>query len=47
MSLKFNIDRPKVSDEEISKHKDFQKLVEKFKQQSLKKGAGRRDLVEA
>ncbi len=40
MSLKFNIDRPKVSDEEISKHKDFQKLVEKFKQQSLKKAQG-------
>jgi hypothetical protein len=40
MSLKFNIDRPKVSDEEISKHQNFQKLVEQFKQQSLKKAQG-------
>ncbi len=33
----FNIDRPKVSDEEINKRKDFDKLVNRFKQQSLQK----------
>lgn len=37
MSLKFNIDRPKISDEEIDKHKDFEKLVKQFKQQSVQK----------
>jgi hypothetical protein len=40
MSLKFNIDRPKASDEEINKQKNFKELVEKFKQQSLKKAQG-------
>jgi len=37
MEPKFNIDRPKVSDEEINKHKDFNQLVKQFKEQSLKK----------
>ncbi|MBL7930365.1 MAG: hypothetical protein JNL60_00600 [Bacteroidia bacterium] len=40
MSLKFNIDRPKASDEEIEKRKNFKELVERFKQQSLKKAQG-------
>jgi len=33
----FNIDRPRISDEEIDKHKDFNQLVKQFKQQSLQK----------
>jgi len=37
MQPKFNTDRPKVSDEEINKHKDFDKLVKQFKEQSLQK----------
>ncbi len=37
MAPKFNIDRPKVTDEELDKHKDFNELVKKFKQQSLQK----------
>jgi hypothetical protein len=37
MTPKFNIDRPKISDEEINKHKDFDKLVRQFKQQSIQK----------
>jgi hypothetical protein len=37
MQPKFNIDRPKVSDDEINKHKDFDKLVKQFKEQSIKK----------
>lgn len=41
MEPKFNINREKVSDEEINKHKDFNKLVQQFKQQSLQKA--RRD----
>lgn len=40
MSLNFNIDRPKASDEEIEKQKNFKELVERFKQQSLKKARG-------
>ncbi len=40
MSLKFNIDRPKASDEEIDKQKNFKELVDRFKQQSLKKAQG-------
>lgn len=40
MSPKFNIDRPRISDEEIDKHKDFSHLVEQFKQQSLKQARG-------
>ncbi|MDI1353525.1 MAG: hypothetical protein PSX36_01315 [bacterium] len=40
MSLKFNIDRPKVKDEEIKNQQDFKSLVDKFKQQSLKKAQG-------
>lgn len=40
MGLKFNIDRPKVSDEEIAKNQDFQKLVQRFKEQSIKKARG-------
>lgn len=37
MEPKFNIDRPKVSDDEINKHKDFDKLVKQFKEQSINK----------
>ena len=37
MSTKFNIDRPKISDQEINKNKNFNELVEQFKQHSLKK----------
>lgn len=40
MSPKFNIDRPKISDEEIKKHQNFNDLVERFKQQSLKQARG-------
>lgn len=40
MSPKFNIDRPKVSDDELKKHQNFEQLVERFKQQSLKKARG-------
>ena len=40
MSPKFNIDRPKISDEEIKKHQDFDKLVRQFKEQSLKQARG-------
>ncbi|MCW3076572.1 MAG: hypothetical protein JWO32_1181 [Bacteroidetes bacterium] len=37
MTPNFNIDRPKVSDEEIHKHKNFDELVKQFKQQSIQK----------
>ncbi len=37
MQPKFNIDRPKVSDDEINKHKDFDNLVKQFKEQSINK----------
>ncbi|MGZ4100294.1 MAG: hypothetical protein ACXVNM_15510, partial [Bacteroidia bacterium] len=37
MNTKFNIDRPKISDEEINKRKDFDQLVKQFKQQSIQK----------
>lgn len=40
MNPKFNIDRPKVSDEEIKKNQNFDALVEQFKKQSLKKARG-------
>jgi hypothetical protein len=40
MSLKFNIDRPKIGDDEIRKQQNFKELVEKFKQQSLKQAQG-------
>jgi len=40
MSPKFNIDRPKISDDEIKQHQDFKTLVERFKQQSLKQARG-------
>lgn len=40
MGLKFNTDRPKVSDEEIAKNQDFQKLVQQFKEQSIKQAKG-------
>lgn len=40
MEPKFNINRPKISDEEINKRKDFDKLVRDFKAQSLKKAQG-------
>lgn len=37
MEPKFNLDRPKVSDDEINKHKDFNNLVKQFKEQSIQK----------
>lgn len=37
MTPNFNIDRPKVSDEEIQKHKNFDQLVKEFKRQSIQK----------
>jgi hypothetical protein len=37
MEPKFNLDRPKISDEEINKHKDFGNLVKQFKEQSIEK----------
>jgi hypothetical protein len=37
MEPKFNLNRPKVSDEEINKHKDFDKLVKQFKDQSIQR----------
>ena len=40
MSLKFNLNRPKLSDEEINKQRDFDALVKKFKAESLKKARG-------
>ena len=40
MSLKFNTNRPKISDEEINQHQDFDTLVKQFKEQSLKKAQG-------
>lgn len=40
MSLKFNINREKISDDEIKKHQDFDSLVKQFKEQSLKKARG-------
>ncbi len=35
MEPKFNLDRPKITDEEINSNKDFGELVKKFKQQSI------------
>lgn len=40
MSPKFNIDRPKVSDDELKKQQNFEQLVDRFKQQSIKKARG-------
>lgn len=40
MEPKFNIDRPKISDEEINKRKDFDRLVKEFKERSLKQAQG-------
>jgi len=40
MSPNFNIDRPRITDEEIKKHQNFTELVERFKQQSLKQARG-------
>src|SRR3954463_4721799 len=40
MSPKFNINRPKVTDDEIRQRQDFGALVEQFKKQSLKKARG-------
>lgn len=37
MEPKFNLDRPKISDEEINSKKDFGELVNKFKKQSIEK----------
>ncbi len=37
MEPKFNLNRPKISDEEINEHKDFDKLVKQFKRQSIEK----------
>lgn len=40
MEPKFNIDRPKIGDEEIKKHQNFEELVKQFKKQSLKQAKG-------
>jgi len=40
MGLPFNIDRPKVSEEEIKKNQNFDQLVQKFKEQSIKQAKG-------
>jgi hypothetical protein len=37
MEPKFNLNRPKISDDEINKHKDFDNLVKQFKEQSITK----------
>ncbi len=37
MQPKFNINRQKISDDEINKHKNFEQLVKQFKQQSIQK----------
>lgn len=37
MATKFNLNRQPVSDDEINSHKDFDKLVKKFKEQSIEK----------
>ncbi|HQQ94823.1 MAG TPA: hypothetical protein PLQ93_09725 [Bacteroidia bacterium] len=37
MSLKFNLNRPPLKDEEINKQKDFDRLLKTFREQSLKK----------
>src|SRR6185369_11840017 len=37
MEPKFNLNRPKVSDEEINKNKDFDNLVKQFKEQSIQR----------
>ena len=37
MEPKFNLNRPKVSDDEINKKKDFDNLVRQFKEQSIQK----------
>ncbi|MDX2171951.1 MAG: hypothetical protein SFY56_02450 [Bacteroidota bacterium] len=37
MQPKFNINRPKISDDEINKNKNFEQLVKQFKQQSIQK----------
>ncbi len=40
MDSNFNINRPKLSDEEINQHKDFDRLVKQFKERSLKQAQG-------
>lgn len=40
MSTKFNINRPKISDDEINQHQNFEQLVERFKEQSIKQARG-------
>jgi hypothetical protein len=40
MKPKFNIDRPKISDDEITQHQNFEDLVEQFRKQSLRKAQG-------
>lgn len=40
MEPKFNINRPKISDEEINKRKDFDRLLKEFKERSLKQAQG-------
>lgn len=37
MEPKFTLNRPKISDDEINKHKDFESLVKQFKEQSIQK----------
>lgn len=43
MEPKFNLDRPKITDEEINSNKDFGELVKKFKQQSIEKAKNDRN----
>jgi hypothetical protein len=40
MGVKFNIGRPKITDDEIEKGKDFDLLVRRFREQSLKQARG-------
>ena len=37
MEPKFNLNRPKISDDEIDKNKDFDNLVKQFKEQSIQR----------
>src|ERR1700752_5340508 len=45
MEPKFNLDRPKITDEEINSNKDFGELVKKFKQQSIEKAKSDRNFL--
>lgn len=45
MEPKFNLDRPKITDEEINSNKDFGELVKKLKQQSIEKAKSDRNFL--